>query len=64
MTTDQRFVWMVRIRPGGIDVPVADDELAKLFMEAGCKVVLESVESLDSPPELLRATVLRQRRER
>lgn len=61
MDIDQRFVWMVRVRPGAVAIPVADDDLAKRFMEAGCKVVLESVESLDSPPELLRATVLRRR---
>ncbi len=62
MDIDQRFVWMVRVRPGAVAIPVADDDLAKRFMEAGCKVVLESVESLDSPPGLLRATVLRRRR--
>jgi len=62
MPIDENYIWMVRIRPGGVEMPVADDELAKRFMDAGCQVELREITSLKSSPELLRATVLRRAR--
>ena len=38
MDEDDRHFWLVRVRDGGIEVPVLKEEVAEAFREAGWEV--------------------------
>lgn len=35
---DSRQFWLVRSRPGGIEVPILDEDVAQKFQQSGWKV--------------------------